>query len=456
MPETWVVQQAVPDNVDLKTVANTGNVIEVRNVNIDATERVALKSTNTNTGSSSRALYSDGQVEMVAGLTGNPGITTAKIYNPSTASLARALAVTGDGGKAATISNETNDAGVLALEVNGNTTMQSLSTGNPAHVTLDVDNGSSHASARAIKAAGEVEIDAYSTGNPATIGLHVKNASTHASALALKAEGTVELDGIRFDSGYINTAAGGLNIGTNSPTAGINLGRTGENLHINSDVIRTYGELRADAGVQANANENESDLKLGTNENETFSVTIGHANVPTTVQGDLTVNGDINGVGAMDVNGDILVGAAAAAGKIDSGGSAVSPQDVKIGTQTLSADVELSRSGKLVKAVGDVRVGTTTGAGKVDAAGTPTAQALKVGSGSTTANVELGRSGQTIDMFGQERLNSNALVMNGATSHTASNSIAMIANATGHGGGPSIDFYISGVMVRYVDATGWK
>jgi hypothetical protein len=81
MAETWVVQQVNPDNVDLKTVAATGNVIEVRDVNIDETQRIALKATNKNNGTSARAFASEGQVEMVAGLTGNPAITAVKVYN---------------------------------------------------------------------------------------------------------------------------------------------------------------------------------------------------------------------------------------------------------------------------------------------------------------------------------------------------------------------------------------
>jgi len=46
-------------------------------------------------------------------------------------------------------------------------------------------------------------------------------------------------------------------------------------------------------------------------------------------------------------------------------------------------------------------------------------------------------------------------VLNDAASLTAGTGIGFVVNSVGHGNGPSIDFYINGVMVRYCDVTGW-
>jgi len=180
--------------------------------------------------------------------------------------------------------------------------------------------------------------------------------------------------------------------------------------------------------------------------------------------------------------GAVKVGPAGAAGSIDSGGSAGTPRGLNIGTGNVTTAIEISRAdqpttvnGSLtvdqastltgavtaastLKVSGAVTVGPNNAAGRIDAVPTAggAANLIEVGGQNSTSDVKLGRVGQTIDMFGQARLNSNAMVVNGAASLTAVGGAGFVYNAVGWGNGPSIDFYLNGVMVRFVDATGWN
>ncbi len=134
-------------------------IIRVNDVNNNDADRAAIYAKNSNTGASARALYTEGQVEMVAGLTGNPAITTAKVYNPSTDNSALALAVTGRGNIGVQLANDQDDAAKQALNVMGNTHMQSYTGVNAAHKTLHVVNSNANANARALKVEGKTELD---------------------------------------------------------------------------------------------------------------------------------------------------------------------------------------------------------------------------------------------------------------------------------------------------------
>jgi hypothetical protein len=161
--------------------------------------------------------------------------------------------------------------------------------------------------------------------------------------------------------------------------------------------------------------------------------------------------------GLLNAEGHIQVGTGAD-GKVD---ASANNRNLLLGTDANATNnVEIGHVGQnfwtkvvnLFKSVAHIQVGDANNDGKVDAAANN--RDLKIGT-DTTGNVRLSRANQTIDMFGQARMNSNAIVMNNAAAHNVAGSIAMIANAVGHGNGPSIDIWINGVMVRFVDRTAW-
>ena len=138
------------------------------------------------------------------------------------------------------------------------------------------------------------------------------------------------------------------------------------------------------------------------------------------------------------------------------------PRELKIGTQASTDDITLSRAGKDVNVAddlnvgGDLKVGPTDDGGVIDSGGTPAAiQHLKIGTGTGTKDVTIGRAGRTVDMMAQARMNSNGIVMNGASSVTDAAGIGFVVNAVGHGNGASIDFYINGVVEGWLDSTGF-
>jgi len=87
---------------------------------------------------------------------------------------------------------------------------------------------------------------------------------------------------------------------------------------------------------------------------------------------------------------------------------------------------------------------------------------LWLGTSDVTDVVVIANAGKTtrvngpLDLNDLARLNSHAVVVNGAAAvNTLGSGAGFIFNSAGHGGGASIDFYIAGVMVRYMDPTGW-
>lgn len=319
-----------------------------------------------------------------------------------------------------------------------------------------------------------LKINNYNAAGPA---LHAINSNADAVARALKAEGVSELKGKVWvgpgnadaDIDVINQYD--INLG---PTANeVHLCQINHPTHVEGNLqvhqILGVGPGNGEGQIDANSSGGDWDLKIGTGAT-TEDVIIGRAgqNVESSAA-------------KMDFEGELRVGPTDAAGLIDSGGvaGAATDRDLKVGTQTVTQDVYLSRNGQTTYVnggmsvsqnanvggtlqtsgnttlLGTLSVGPLAGAGSIDAGGNPNAQNLNIGGGAATANVGLGRANQTVDVNCQERMNSNAIVLNGANNITAANGIGIIVNAAGHGNGPSIDFYINGVMVRYCDVTGW-
>jgi len=105
---------------------------------------------------------------------------------------------------------------------------------------------------------------------------------------------------------------------------------------------------------------------------------------------------------------------------------------------------------------GAAYIGGTGGAGTIDSGGgalNPTD--LSIGSNSVTADINLGRSTKTVNLLGQGRMNGNAIILNDKASITSTGASGIKDNPTGYGaGGASIDFYINGTVVFYIDANG--
>ncbi|MBM3326787.1 MAG: hypothetical protein FJY65_07380 [Calditrichaeota bacterium] len=297
MPETWVVSTQNPDVVDLKTVANSGNVIEVRDVADDAL--ISLKASN-------------------------------------------------------------------------------------------IDGANSVA----IEAAGQLKVTAVSANNPASKGIHVVNSSTNANAWALKAEGKTDLHGTILtrdqNDQFIDAAEErALRIGNQSPTTGVIIGRSGANGVQIHDNTHLTGNLSLIDGSLESGGAEDLHLRIGVT-GDTDNVIISRTGLTTAVRGALTV-GPNNAVGV-----------------INSGGTAESPQVLKIGNDMVTADVRISRAG------------------------------------------------QNIDMFARTKFNSNECVLNNAPNLADVNGAGLVFNANGHGEGPSIDFYTGGVLRGWVDALGWN
>ncbi len=196
-----------------------------------------------------------------------------------------------------------------------------------------------------------------------------------------------------------------LHIGTQSHTTGVAISRTGTLTHV-------YGSMEINEGLKIGTSESDglidcnaapegdSDLKLGTLDN-TRNVIIGRADHDVNVADDLNVGGDCAVVGGLHV------GPEADAGMIDAGGDIAIPQDLKVGT------------------------------------------------GVGTQDVKIGRAGQTLDIFAQARANGNSVILNNAASITAGTGCGLLYNADGQGAlEPSIDFYINGACVYYIDSAG--
>ena len=168
----------------------------------------------------------------------------------------------------------------------------------------------------------------------------------------------------------------------------------------------------------------------------------------------------LKAVGKTEITGDLIVGDGVNAGHIDAGGNP-NPQDINIGAGTSTADVNLGQAGQDVNVIddikvgGDANIGPTGSAGKIDSGGSALSpQDLKIGSASETNDLELSRSGQSIKAKGQLVMNSNNLIMDNSSALTSGS--GFVYNAKGSGSaGESIDVYIGGVKVGYFDANGF-
>jgi hypothetical protein len=244
------------------------------------------------------------------------------------------------------------ESGTLRTEAGhgANIQVNDVNDGETHKIGLSVKNTDNNAAAGALKVEGYAEIIGNAAGNPATTALKTKNESTHADARALKVEGKADITDF-------------LHLGTAN----------------NDGLIDAADDAR--------------NLKIGTQADFTADVEIGRDGRSTLVRSDL-----------------LKVGQAGEVGKIESGGTTVAPQDLKIGTN------------------------------------------------GETNDIRIGRAGVTVDVQCQERLNSKALIMNGAASLLDVNGCGQVFNAGGHPGPnmPCMDYYINGAVVGYIDANGWN
>ena len=180
--------------------------------------------------------------------------------------------------------------------------------------------------------------------------------------------------------------------------------------------------------------------------------------------------------GRLQVDEGLTVGKQASNGYVDAGGHVMLDIDLKLGTRDKTEDVEIGRNGKTTTVKGDLEVdgevdfnaglnvdgaaalvgAVTTGDGNndgtIDAASS--SKDLKLGTDSNnTQNVEITRAGKYADIKGYLRLNSNELIMDGSAS--LSTGSGFVHDATGHGGGQSIDVIIGGNRVGYWDSLGY-
>jgi len=443
------------------------------------------------------------------------------------------------GSKALIVTNPSGSGTSKAMEVTGQTTMYNDQHGDLPRWTLEVEGNSTHSDAGALNIKGVAQISGPEhQANPST-ALFVSNNNANAGSYALRVLTNTpsqfggQVLANNLDGNGTTQSPHALNLGVNEETGDVNIGRFGESTNIETTIIdancvqmfvgRSDESAFLDSG---GSQQTPQDLNIGT-QAETGDIYIGRSTKDVNVLGDLTVNGALHadgqlrvgpagGVARIDANaahdlqigtlggtddvvigqsgknlesasakvdleGELRVGPTSGAGKIDSGGVAGSTtdRDLYLGTQTVTQDVYLGRSGQttlvngainvtqtsyLTGAVtmqgsaaigGSLAVGPTSGAASIDAGGNPTAQNLNLGSGNATANVNLGRSGQVVDVNCAERVNGNEVIMNGVANLANGASAGFVYNSTGHGNGKSIDFYIDGSRRGYIDALGW-
>ena len=460
MAESWGNNNLGKFNEDLVSVPENENILKVSDVNDQGggDNKIALHTKNSSTHANARALKIEGVAEFLGRAEDNDAVL--KIRN-------------------CTITNSDNGDGIR-LEPDGNNYVLI----SPSESVLIVSGGL-----------------LVSSGITDLHNLLRVHSSVNATNQLRAVQGILvgnDDDGGKIDF-WITNNPGDLKLGTESDnTRNVYISSSGNIARV-SGTLELFGSTLEVHGV--------NDLKIGTENQNMTQVQIARTGKTTIIQGKLEVDEGI---------GNFQVGPSAAAGEIDSGGSAESKQDLKlgtgagsdsviigkqdhtaivdcnlrvgrneiggvhtsridayghngqadhlnIGTQNHTTDVRISRSGQKALVLGnlevneELRVGPTGSAGQIDAGGTGQAQKLKIGSQNTTANVELGRGGQTIDMIGQERLNGNAVIMNGAANILAANGCGMLFNPNGHPGPnqPCIDFRINGAVVGWVDANGW-
>jgi hypothetical protein len=175
-------------------------------------------------------------------------------------------------------------------------------------------------------------------------------------------------------------------------------------------------------------------------------VVISQTNQLTDVMSNLKVRGDAEFMSRLDVsaNGIRTEGVVA-----DENG------DQMIGVQ--SNETRISTSARTTRIMGllqleDAIVGKEGSLGDTSSGGA----VLKVTNASTTAGSSAvrGEGPIALEAEGRIRANNNEVVLDNRDDLTAGSGI--VFNSTGHGSGPSIDFYIQGTLEGYLDSTGWN
>lgn len=326
---------------------------------------------------------------------------------------------------------------------------------------LHTINSNAGANARGLKVEGKSEMDGHLdiegsinvtgaengiNGPDGQLWLGVSNV-TDTVVISHDNGGEIRTLGNLRAMGGIDGDEGNLAIGATENTDDVLIGRVGRTCVVNSALQVGADEDDPALLDAALDDEDPRDLNIGT-QNSTEDVTIGRNNQDVVINGDLIIGAGLGNAGIIDAQ---LDGAAA--------------RELKIGTQNSTADITIGRVDQDVKIAddldvnGDLKVGPDNDAGKIDSGGTELSpQHLKIGNATTTKDIVLGRSGRTVDFNTQARMNGKGLVMNDAASVSeALSGCGLVFNSDGHnGGGASIDFYTEGVLRGWVDSNGFN
>ncbi len=455
MPE-WGNGTAARPAVDMESPAEGGVYLKVNNYDANGP---ALHSINNNAGASARGLKVQGVTEIL-GPNGGEAQIKIRDCEINTVDAGDSLwlkAPCGESFNSLLVSaNELWGVRVdgTGFQVNGDANII-----NNLHVQENATiHGYVAATEKVIVGDGESDglIDASASDQNLKIGSDedlTQNIELSRAGKNVEVKGTFNVSGgnVVVTNGNIDAGqANNLNLATQNENAGdVILSRAGRVTRAQGILVvagqMAVGDLANGGRIDTNTvAQNPGDLLLGTLA-QTKDVKVGRNGQTVTVNGNLVVGG-----------------AAAAVAKIDAELDGASARKMKIGTQASTDDITLSRAGKDVNVAddlnvdGDLKVGPTDDGGVIDSGGTVVSpQHLKIGTSTDTEDVLIGRADQTVDMMAQARMNSNGIVMNGASSVTDALGIGFVVNAVGHGNGASIDFYINGVVQGWLDATGF-
>ena len=411
-----------------------------------------LKITNASTNANALALSADGNVRLAGNVLLPPGENKGLIVGD--------VNNNNDQSYACTLTNTSTNPMARALWSNGETEIIGRSTDNPASIALLAKNESTNFNARALKVEGKAEIlgetsidiesggPALSVNNPTEDGVAIEVVAGNVNigyglnvGLDAQIEGALTL-GSRQTHGYIDGVTdpepGLLYIGSKEESGNISLARSGNSIICNG-VIKAGEHIQvgtniADGKIDCNAAEEDNkDIKIG-GEVNTRNVILSRSGKVTTVKG------------RLDVEEHARIGTAANDGKVDATSDA---RDLKLGTDANATNnVQIGRSGKEADIKGrldaeeHIRVGTGANDGKVDAA--DNARNLKLGTDAGYTNhVIIGRADRTVEITG------------GKIWLNAAHTFGLDLNEAGHNPGhPSIDVFISGAVEAYIDDQG--
>ncbi len=468
MAESWGRTSSVKSNQDIVSDPQHHNILKVNDVNEGDDDKIAIKAVNTSTNADARALKVEGVAEIIANVFEQaPGSTGLLVSNASRNPFGRALKVQTpfEGDPPATVTaeviNNSSHQSSRALKVTGRTEINAVDGDNdPSTTALHVINRSDHDDAKALRVEGMTEILAGVGGDPGPIGLRVVNLSANPESRALKLEGLCEMtDPPRGDPEIpcLKVARGGGHPNSRAlKVAGMS-----------EMVAQSVGDPESTGLSVTNASNHANALALKVDGTSELN---GHVNV----DGPLFITGPENGLYAKD-NDPLLIGSSVDTGEVIIGGpnnnvrtvSNLRTQngldgadgDLNIGATNHTDDVNIGRDGQDVIAKGrldaeeHIRVGTDAVDGQIDCQANN--RDLNIGTQNNTRNVILSRVGQTIDMFGQVQMNGNAILMNNGIDIIDPAARGIIDNPVGHiPGQPSIDFYIQGICVFYIDNIG--